>query len=60
MKRIYCDCCKREISNLEPKYSIEIKRGNDDEHILEDVCQDCYESFRNIINNAERWRTNGN
>lgn len=60
MKRIYCDCCKFEIPSFEPKYSIEIKRENDDEHILEDVCQDCYERFRNIINNAERWRTNGN
>lgn len=59
MKTVYCDCCKRQITNFEPIYSIEIKRGNDDEHILEDVCQDCYERFRNVIDNAERWRMNG-
>ena len=55
MKRIYCDCCKREISNLEPIYSIEIKRGNDMEIVLNDVCIECYEHFTNIIDNAERW-----
>lgn len=56
MKRIYCDCCKRQIGDCEQHYSIEIKHGNDIEHILEDVCEDCYERFEGIIENAERWR----
>lgn len=56
MKVLYCDCCKRKISEAEQKYSIEIKCGNDKEYILDDVCEDCYERFRNIIENAEKWR----
>ena len=32
--KIYCDCCKRKINDAEPKYSIEIKKGNDKEIIL--------------------------
>ena len=55
MKILYCDCCKRKIYETERKYSIEIKRGNDKEHILDDVCEDCYDRFRNIIDNAEKW-----
>lgn len=55
MKVIYCDCCKRKISDAEKVYSIEIKCGNDMEYILDDVCEDCYDRFRNIINNAEKW-----
>ena len=56
MKKYFCDCCKREIRYTEPRYSIEIKKGLDTEHILEDVCSDCYDHFNSIINNAERWR----
>ena len=56
MKVLYCDCCKRKITDLEQKYSIEIMQGNDKEYILDDVCGDCYDRFRNIIENAERWR----
>ena len=56
MKRIHCDCCKRQINDCERHYSIEIKRGNDLEHELEDVCENCYERFNNIITNAEKWR----
>lgn len=55
MKVIYCDCCKRKISDAEKVYSIEIKCGNDKEHILDDVCENCYDRFRNIIDNAEKW-----
>ena len=55
MKVIYCDCCKRKISDTEKVYSIEIKCGNDKEHILDDVCEDCYDRFRNIMDNAEKW-----
>ena len=55
MKVIYCDCCKRKISDAEKVYSLEIKCGNDKEHILDDVCEDCYDRFKNIIDNAEKW-----
>ena len=55
LKVIYCDCCKRKISDAEKVYSIEIKCGNDKEHILDDVCENCYDRFRNIIDNAEKW-----
>ena len=55
MKVIYCDCCKRKISDAEKVYSIEIKCGYDKEHILDDVCEDCYDRFKNIIDNAEKW-----
>ena len=55
MKVIYCDCCKRKISDAEKVFSIEIKCGNDKEYILDDVCEDCYDRFRNIIDNAEKW-----
>lgn len=55
MKILYCDCCKRKISDVEKKYFIEIKCRNDKEHILDDVCEDCYDRFRNIIDNAEKW-----
>ena len=30
--------------------------GNDSEFILDDVCEDCFDRFKGIINNAERWR----
>lgn len=60
MIKIYCDCCKREINDAEPKYSIEIKKGNDKEIILNDVCDDCFERFNIVIENAEKWRINNN
>ena len=49
MKVIYCDCCKRKIGEMEVKFSIEIKRGNDKEHILDDVCSDCYNRIKTIM-----------
>lgn len=49
MKVLYCDCCKRKISEAEQKYSIEINCGNDREHILDDVCEDYYDRFKSII-----------
>ena len=39
-------------------YSIEIKHGVDNEFILDDVCDECYEKLKDIIENAERWRQN--
>ena len=56
MKVLYCDCCKRKISEAEQKYSVEINCGRDKEHILSDVCEDCYYRFKIIIDNAEKWR----
>ena len=56
MKVVYCDCCKVKITDVEQRFSIEIKNGNDKEHILDDVCEDCYSRFKSIIDNAERWR----
>lgn len=56
MKVLYCDCCKRKISDIEKVYSIEIKCGNDIEHILNDICEDCYSRIKGIIDNAEKWR----
>lgn len=58
--KIYCDCCKRKINDVEPKYSIEIKKGNDKEIILNYVCDNCFGRFNSIIENAEKWRTNDN
>lgn len=56
MRVIYCDCCKAKISETEQKYSVEIKKGNDKEHILDDVCEDCYDRIKSIIDNAAKWR----
>ncbi len=56
MRVIYCDCCKRKTGNYEQIYSVKIYHGNDKEFILNDVCEDCYDSFRNVIDNAETWR----
>ena len=58
--KIYCDCCKRKINDAESRYSIEIKKGNDREIILNDVCDDCFERFNSIIENAEKLRINNN
>ena len=58
MKVLYCDCCKRKIGDYEQVYSIEIKHGVDNEFILDDVCDECYEKFKDNIENAERWRQN--
>jgi hypothetical protein len=58
MKKFICDCCKREIRSTEMKSSVEIKRGNDTEYRLDDICEDCFDRFRSIIENAEKWRLN--
>ena len=60
MIKIYCDCCKRKINDVEPKYSIEIKKENDVEIMWDDVCDDCFERFNSIIENAEKWKINNN
>lgn len=58
MRVAYCDCCKGKIGTYEKIYSLQIKHGNDDEFILEDVCEDCFDRFKGIIENAEKWRKN--
>lgn len=55
MRKIYCDCCKREIRGTEQLFSIEIKKGQDLEILLEDMCDDCYENIRHVIDNAQLW-----
>lgn len=52
MRRIYCDCCKREIMDTEPIYNMEIKQGQDKEIVLEDMCIDCFQDIERIIDNA--------
>ena len=64
MRKIYCDCCKREIKNVEPMFKMEIFKGHIEtgrasEIILNDMCVDCYEKIKHIIDNAELWRTLG-
>lgn len=56
MKIAYCDCCERKIGEYEKIYSLEIKWGRESEFILDDVCEDCYGQFKNIIENAKRLR----
>ena len=60
MKVLYCDCCKRKIRDCEQVYSIGIKHGTDKEFILDDVCDECYGKFRDIIENAENGDKIGN
>lgn len=55
MRVAYCDCCKAKIGTYEKIYSLEIKQGNDKEIVLDDVCEDCFDRFKSIIDNAERW-----
>lgn len=50
-----CECCKREISDVEQLFHMEISQGGSMEHIL-DMCEDCYTQVLNIIDNAEQWR----
>ena len=58
MRKIYCDCCQREIKNVEQMFSMEIKKGQDKEIVFEDMCIDCYSSIRVVINNAQFWMLN--
>ena len=58
MRVAYCDCCKTKIGTYEKIYSLEIRCGNDKEFVLDDVCKDCFDRFKGIIENAEQWRKN--
>lgn len=54
MRVVYCGCCKRKISAYEKIYFLEIKHGNDKEFVLDDVCEDCFDRFEEIIKNSEK------
>ena len=56
VRKVYCDCCGRAIQSAEPLFSMEISRGQDKEIILEDMCIDCYERIKYIVDNARSWR----
>ena len=58
MRKIYCDCCGRTIGDVEQLFSMEISKGQDNEIILNDMCVDCYERIKCIIDNAKSWRMN--
>ena len=45
MRRIFCDCCEKEIFEMQNIYSMEIKRGNDLEIIVRDMCESCYQQI---------------
>lgn len=55
MRKIYCDCCRREVRGTEQLFSMEIKRGSDKEIVIEDMCDYCYEKVKNVVNNAQMW-----
>lgn len=61
MRKVYCDCCKREIKSKEPIFGMEIFKGyiecgRTSEIILNDMCVDCFEGIKRTIDNAELWR----
>ena len=51
MRKIYCDCCDREIRSAEQLFSMEISKCQDKEIIIEDMCIDCYERIKFVIKN---------
>lgn len=53
--KIKCDCCGRNINDFEQLFTIEISKGIDKEIVLNNVCVDCYDRFKHIINNAKLW-----
>ena len=58
MRRFYCDCCNREILEKEQMFSMEIRKGQDKEIVFEDMCRDCHEDIKRVINNAQLWMLN--
>ena len=59
MRKVYCDCCKREIASMESLYSMEIKEGQDEKIVVQDMCADCYGRIECIVDRAESWRKMG-
>ena len=61
MRKTYCDCCKREVKDVEQLFGMvltkgRIENGRTVEVILDDMCIDCYEQIKHMIDNAELWR----
>ena len=57
MRKIFCDCCKREIGDVEPLFSMEITKGYQNKDIyVQDMCVDCYGRIKDIVDNAEHRR----
>lgn len=54
MRRIYCDCCSREIFETEQLFNLEINKGQDKEIILDDMCTDCYEEIKRTMEYLKR------
>ena len=53
MRIIYCDCCRRKIRETEQLFSLEIRKRQDKEIVLNDMCSDCYKRIKDVIDNAE-------
>lgn len=58
MRKVYCDCCGRAIQSVEQLFSMEIKKGQDEEIILNDMCVDCFNRIKYIVDNAKSWGMN--
>lgn len=61
MRKVYCDCCKREIQSVEQIFGMVLTKGHIEsgrtvEVVCDDMCVDCYERIMHIIDNAESWR----
>lgn len=58
MKKTFCDCCKREIGEFEKIFSMHVMNGATTEIRIRDMCTDCCDRIKQIVDNAERWRKN--
>ena len=56
MKKTFCDCCKREIGEFEKIFSMYVANGASKEMHIKDMCIDCYDRIKQVVDNAERWR----
>ena len=52
MRKIFCDCCNREIKSTEALYSMEITKGLNKELSIFDMCRDCYNRIKQVVDNA--------
>lgn len=58
MKITLCDCCKRQLRDTEKIYSMKIISGGHLEMDVRDVCIDCYDRIKQVVDKAEFWRKN--
>lgn len=58
MIKTFCDCCKREIRDIEKRFSMRIIAGCHQEMHIQDMCIDCYDRIKQIVDKAEYWRKN--